>query len=123
VSEHSDRSSLVAEAPIVYLATLQFSWGGLFDSKPADEAIHLIRGARRGTPGPTLCGIDRFVKGGPGWSVGGGVTGPMHTHKACAVCQEQAQGDFDGLPIAGMFAHLFAGATYRSAWDVPGLWR
>ena len=44
-----------------------FSSGGLLDSKPVDGLSHLI--AHRpggGTPGPTLCGIDRFAKGGAG---------------------------------------------------------
>jgi hypothetical protein len=44
----------------------QLSWGGLFDGRPADSVLHLVRQIRTGTPGPTLCGIDRFNPSGPG---------------------------------------------------------
>jgi len=66
----------VTDATVVELVTLQFAWGGLFDSRPADSLIHLVRGTDHGTPGPTLCGIDRFAEDAPGWSVGGGVYDP-----------------------------------------------
>lgn len=88
--------------PVVYLATLQFRWGGLFDSKPHDHQTHLVRGTERGTPGQVLCGIDRFASGGPGWSVGGGITGPGVGHTPCGGCVEVAKNEFPGLPIAGM---------------------
>lgn len=84
------------------LSTLQFSWGGLFDGRPADGyTVHLIRFTNRGTPGPTLCGIDRFAKDGPGWSVGGGMTGPGIVHTPCGRCVEVAAQEFPGLPIRG----------------------
>lgn len=87
---------------ITYLATLQFSWGGLFDGTPADRLIHLVRGTERGTPGATLCGVDRFAKDAPGWSVGGGVDGPGMVHTPCPDCVEVARRDFSGLPVKGM---------------------
>lgn len=88
--------------PIVGLSTLQFHWGGLFDSKPTDHLVHLVRSTRTGTPGPTLCGIDRFDKDGPGWSVGGGVTGPGIRHDPCPGCVDVARRDYSGLPVSGM---------------------
>lgn len=55
----------------------------------------------QGTPGSTLCGIDRFAKDSPGWSVGGGVSGEG---KACHAC---ADARAPGLPVGGMHAGLF----------------
>ncbi len=90
------------EPEVTYLATLQLAWGGLFDAESADNLAHLVRGTRRGTPGPTLCGIDRFAKDGPGFSVGGGVTPNGVIFDACPGCVETARRDFPGLPVAGM---------------------
>lgn len=71
-----------------------FASGGLVDAKPVDGLSHLV--AQRpngGTPGPTLCGIDRFAKGGAG---GGrhptrrnnfGVEAPV-----CPVCVDALRG-------------------------------
>lgn len=108
---------------IVYLSTLQFSWGGLFDSRPADGyKAHLVRGTRHGTPGPTLCGIDRLAKGGPGWSVGGGITGPGITNEPCAGCVTVAREQFPGLPITGTASKGIAEAVgtqhYGHSFDV-----
>ena len=88
---------------ITSLCTLQFSWGGLFDGRPADDyTVHLIRQkAGGGTPGPTLCGIDRFAKDVPGWSVGGGISGPGITHKPCPGCATAARVQFTRLPVTG----------------------
>lgn len=87
---------------VVALMTLQFHWGGLIDSVPADGAmVHLLRATAMGTPGPTLCGIDRFAKDSPGWSTGGGISGPGIVHTPCAGCAQVARTDFAGLPIAG----------------------
>lgn len=83
------------------LVTLQFS--KQFD----DYAVHLVRVTNRGTPGPTLCGIDRFprdannVPTGPGWSVGGGVSGRGIEHKPCGGCVDTARREFPGLPVSG----------------------
>jgi hypothetical protein len=84
------------------LVTLQFG-------RPADGcAVHLVRWAERGTPGPTLCGIDRFAKDGPGWSVGGGVSGPGIIHTPCPGCAETARAEFSGLEITGLGAREMA---------------
>ena len=94
---------------VIALSTLQFSWGGLFDSCPADGKAHLVRATKSGTPGPTLCGIDRFAKDAPGWSVGGGISGPGITHTPCAGCAAEARRTFPTLPITGMAAERFTG--------------
>lgn len=89
---------------ITALRTLQFSWGGLFDFGPAadDYAVHLVRQSiYGGTPGSALCGIDRFAKDGPGWSVGGGLSGPGIVHKPCPACASAAREQFPGLPVTG----------------------
>lgn len=94
---------------VVALASLQFTSGGLFDGKSADKRIHLVRKTdNEGTPGGTLCGIDRFVKGGPGWSVGGGISGPGVEVMACPGCEAVAERDYSAAPVwSGAFAHLF----------------
>jgi hypothetical protein len=90
------------DLPVTSLVTLQFSWGGLFDGRPADgHQVHLVRSTSRGTPGPTLCGIDRFAPETPGWSIGGGLDGHGITHKPCRGCVTTAHTEFPGLPISG----------------------
>lgn len=85
------------------LVTLQFISGGLFDGVPADDyTVHLITATRTGTPGPTLCGINRFHPGSAGWSAAGGITGPGITHKPCRGCAAQARTRFPGLEITGL---------------------
>lgn len=84
---------------VIGYATLQFHRGGLFDGEPVGDEIHLVRRTKMGTPGPTLCGRARFKEdagpfagfvavmyAGDGWSVGGGISGPSWTFKACADC-------------------------------------
>lgn len=92
------------ELSAVGLVTLQTSWGGLFDPRPTADnyAVHLVRATDRGTPGPTLCGIDRFADDAPGWSVGGGVSGPGIKHTPCQGCADVARRDFRDLPIRGL---------------------
>lgn len=98
----SDPNGCPNDDTIRSLVTLQFASGGLVGAKPVDGwAVHLVRRAHRGTPGPTLCGIDRFAPGSAGWSVGGGVTGPGIKHTPCAGCVEVAARDFPGLPVSG----------------------
>lgn len=90
---------------IVGFVTLQMSWGGLFDSRPADGYMaHLVRSTKRGTPGPTLCGIDRFAKDAPGWSVRGGISGPKITHTPCDGCVAKAAANYPDLPVGGLGA-------------------
>jgi hypothetical protein len=83
------------------LTTLQFANGGLFDSTPVDHLIHLVRATNRGTPGPTLCNIDRFAKDSPGWSVGGGVSDGTIVLNPCDGCAAAARTEFPGLPVHG----------------------
>lgn len=92
----------MADEPVTGFSTLQFSWGGLFDGKPVGD-IHLVRRVGNGTPGPTLCGIDRFAPDAPGWSVGGGFSGD---YKPCADCADAAA--TTDLPIGGMHKGVFA---------------
>lgn len=66
---------------------------------PRGYLIHLVRSTRLGTPGPLLCGTNRFGVGAPGWSVGGGVSGPGVQLVACAGCVMVARRDFPGLTV------------------------
>ncbi len=96
--------------PVVGLVTLQFIDGGLFDGKPVDDyTVHLITATGRGTPGPTLCGIDRFQEGSAGWSAGGGISGTGITHKPCPGCADEARDGFSGLEVTGLGAQEMAG--------------
>lgn len=92
------------------LVTLQFLAGGLLDADPVDGyQVHLVRClGRGGTPGPTLCGIDRFHKDSPGWSVGGGVSGPGIVHTPCQGCAEVARTEYPGLAVTGVGAEEMA---------------
>ena len=85
------------------LITCQMAWGGLLNAQP-EGSVHLVRSAPCGTPGPTLCGIERFGPDAPGWSLGGGVDGPGMVHVPCAGCITAAREDFPGLPVVGMAA-------------------
>jgi hypothetical protein len=111
--------------PTTYLATLQLHWGGMFDSKSADNLAHLVRGTGAGTPGPALCGIDRFAKNGPGFSVGGGVTPHGVMFDPCPGCLDAARERFPGLPVVGMksmstrLAEALGVAAYDHAIDLP----
>lgn len=82
--------------------TLQFHYGGLFDFQATERDIHLVRLTNAGTPGPTLCGRERFDEDGPGWSVGGGVTGDYGPCRLCVAASDPT------LPVSGMFRELFA---------------
>ena len=101
------RTTAELDEATVGLVTLQFHVGGLFDCEPVDDVAHLVRSADRGTPGPTLCGIDRFAKGSAGWSVGGGVQHLNRAPDPCRQCDEYRREHFPGLPIGGMFAISF----------------
>lgn len=101
---------------IVALTTLQFANGGLMDATPVDNwRVHLVRTTSRGTPGGTLCGIDRTDPDGPGWSVGGGMQGPDIEHKPCPGCAVVARDEFPELPIHGLGARQMCEALGRSA--------
>lgn len=107
---------------VAALETCQFSWGGLFDSRPASREIHLVRAARTGTPGPTLCGIDRFGPDTPGFSMGGGISDPSAI--ACPACVKVADLDYPLQPVRGsMWAGLFARDLARDVRVLSGpLW-
>lgn len=91
----------MADREVVYLETLQFSWGGLFDSRLADGGlIHLVEHYYSGA-GPALCGIDRHAKDSPGWSLGGGLSGPNIPQIPCEGCVAVAKEKFADLPIGG----------------------
>jgi hypothetical protein len=92
-----------------YLTTLQLAWGGLFDSRPADGVnIHLIRGSDKGSH-EALCGYDRHDRspGRPGWSVGGGISGPDYIQILCEECASVAADQYPHLSIQGTFAASF----------------
>lgn len=112
---------------IVGLSTVQLSWGGLLDGKPHDAAIHLVRSSLNGAPGPLLCGIDFRAKDGPGYSVGGGCSGPGWENASCPGCVTAARESFPGLPVFGSVGgrELAAalGVVNRSTWDFRRLWR
>ncbi|QOP64954.1 hypothetical protein SEA_BRYNNIE_56 [Arthrobacter phage Brynnie] len=107
---------------VVALATLQFSRGGLFDGRPVGPEIHLVRMvANGGTPGPTLCGLDRFAKDAPGWSVGGGITGAGIEVRPCPGCEGVAFQLYDAAPV---WTSSFKGLFKRhgvAPWDVRHL--
>lgn len=100
---------------VVYLATCQFAWGGMFDGKAVDDLLHLVRGTLQGTPGDTLCGIDRFAADTPGWSIGGGITEHGQTFTPCPGCVTTARDLYPGVPAAG----LIQNCDFAAALGVP----
>lgn len=98
-------------------ATLQWSTGGLLDGKLTGRPVCLVMSTWRGTPGPTLCGLDRFSKEMPGWSVGGGLD--QKGQVACPECLSLAQRNAD-TPVAGMLAELFGWERSHPAWHSWG---
>lgn len=106
---------------VIGYETLQFHRGGFFDGHPTEKIIHLVRRAKSGTPGPTLCGRARFTHSadpfdgfiraaytGDGWSVGGGIQEVHVEYEACPACGRVANA---ALPVSGsMFGKLFAAA-------------
>lgn len=103
---NDELNQLHRDAPVTGLATLQFHHGGLI-AEPVDEVVHLVRATKYGTPGPTLCDIDRFAPGGPGWSVRGGVRELNRMPLPCKPCDEVRERDYPDLPIDGMFTMSF----------------
>lgn len=108
----------VPDEEVTGVATLQFTLGGLFDGRPFGDRIHLVRMIRSGTPGPTLCGLDRFAPDAPGWSVGGGVRGPDDAPHACPNCVFVWTSRWpDVKPWGSTFADVFAAHNGSSAAD------
>lgn len=61
--------------------------------------VHLVRSvAGGGTPGPFLCGGDRFGPDAPGWSLRGGVSGPNVTQQPCAGCVRAWRANYRFIP-------------------------
>jgi hypothetical protein len=123
----------VLDSTVTSLVTLQLG-GGLHDAlTPGGRRridVHLVRSvAGRGTPGPTLCGVDRFAPG-VGWSLGGGVDGPSITMQPCAGCLTTAHTDFHGLAVHGLGSDVFAilkvpALSIRPPWAqcIMGRWK
>lgn len=81
------------------LATLQFTFGGLFDGEPAWDLIHLIRESPAGH-GKVLCKADRFAEPlRAGWSIGGGIMLNDDPSKPCPDCLRIADELYPDLPI------------------------
>jgi hypothetical protein len=108
---------------IVGFQTCQMSLPG---ARKSNEVIHLVRvrgrapGRLGGTPGPTMCGVDRH---GPdvGFVMGGGTVGPDMRIRACYQCVHQAKREFPGLPVSTSFrefaqAYVDAGMTMGGTW-------
>lgn len=95
------------------LETLQFQGERKRAGSPFSLlTIHAVRsraarpGLAGGTPGPTLCEIDRFARDlpqMPSWSVGGGVMGGDldAMFRGCYLCVQRAASEFPGVPISG----------------------
>lgn len=99
-------------ADITGLTTLQFQGERKRAGAPFSLlTVHAVRsrqarpGLAGGTPGPTLCDINRFSRSGetPVWSVGGGVMGGELDGKfrGCYLCIRVAAEDLPGVPISG----------------------
>jgi hypothetical protein len=82
------------------LVTVQFAVGGLFDAVPTSDLIHLNANYSE-TSRYTLCGIDMFPRDrrGPGFSRGGGVTGPDMRHVPCPTCRVVAANRYPDLTV------------------------
>lgn len=129
---HTERCCLscwgYGERAIVGLNTVQLSWGGLLDGQAHDNVIHLVRASLAGgCPGPLLCGIDFRAKDGPGYSVGGGCSGPGWKNAPCPACVAAARESFPGLPVLGSVGGPeladAVGVPNRSTWDFRRTWR
>ncbi|UXE05409.1 hypothetical protein SEA_RENNA12_58 [Arthrobacter phage Renna12] len=99
------------------LATLQFTKVG------ERERVHLVRMTDSGTPGDTLCGLERF---GPdavpsSWSVGGGITGPGLNLAACAACADLAFRFYAAAPVWGSTHGALFPRHAKSPWSVRNL--
>lgn len=94
---------------VTALCTLQFGgtlWSALTDTDTSQIEVHLVRSTAGGTPGPTLCGVDRFAPDAPGWTFGG-ISGPGYLHVPCLGCLAAAHTQFHGLKIHGLGVDAF----------------
>lgn len=105
-------------ADITGLITLQFAGGqhAVF-TRPWIHAVRsraAIPGVRLpGTPGPTLCGIERFADDTPGWALGGGLIDDRTEYFGCYLCGRVARNEFPGRAIHGSrrLAEAFSAST------------
>lgn len=95
--------------------TIQFHHGGLLARPAVGEPwsmTHLVVDLVTGGAGRILCGIDRHARRQrdgtptPGWSVGGGVSGPSIAVIKCEGCDAARD---RALPIHGLNASVFPG--------------
>lgn len=103
-------------ADITGLVTCQFGGHkrGVYSWIHAVRKRAGIRGVRLpGTPGPTLCGIERFNREAPGWSLSGGVIDNNVDYHGCYQCGKVALNEFPGRAIHGnrRFAEAFSAST------------
>lgn len=85
-NEHAERLAAERQEPVRDWAYWSFASGGLVTARSTDQRAHMIRSTRTGTPGPTLCGIDRFAKGGPGGGYHSEATRPPLSDSPPVVC-------------------------------------
>lgn len=88
----TDLSGSLASRRVTHLVPAQAGAGPAY-------VIHLVRGCDSGTPGPFLCGVDRFGDDVPGWSLRGGVSGRDVVNEPCSGCAETAAANFPGLGV------------------------
>lgn len=93
-------------ATVVGLEACQFGATGREAPEAPYDDIHLVRKTATGTPGPTLCGIDRFTKDGPGWDMGIGYVRTGVTPTGCSACAIEAAEKFHDVPIQGLHKYV-----------------
>lgn len=110
-------SCVVPQASTGYV-TLQFAWGGVFTTRlPEDEPWSLMHLVPEPSRGPILCGINRHAsmtsdgRPTPGWSLGGGLSGPGIAVRVCEPCSTVRDRT---LQIHGLNADAFAEAAHAS---------
>lgn len=72
---------------------------GCGENAPTVYDIHLVPMTPNGSAAPMLCGMPRFGKDAPGWSLRGGVYGPGVVQRPCADCCATAVAEYLGLPV------------------------
>lgn len=89
----------VEKRVVTGLATLQVYSRARAPLSPGGTTytIHLVRSTATGTPGPALCGLERFGPAAPGWSLSGGESGPNVIQSPCWGCAGVAAASFPGL--------------------------
>lgn len=88
------------------LLTLQWGWGGLADFEPVKGVYNICLITGTWTGPYTLCGREPYAKDAPGWSKGGGVSGPDVNLAPCRNCAQAAAIIYPELPICGLRDHV-----------------